>query len=103
MLIIVAISIWIVRTKKKNSDAEVSAHYSRAVESLSSDRDDEDTVDPCGDSLYMTPLVRVDPPFGNCKRGAEKTMSIKRQNMMPVRHDEQNIYADILPPGQGKE
>ena len=51
----------------------------------------------------MTPIKVLMPQQFNLKRSPGKTMSIRRQNLLTssVKCNENSIYADILPPGQG--
>ena len=103
---IVVIAVLVVRCRKRTSDNEASVLYKRAVESVS-ERGDDEQIDLIPEPDYLKPCKSFKPvsqPFSYKKRGTEKTMSIKRQNLMPssVKYDDQYIYADILPPGQGK-
>jgi len=103
---IVAISVLVVRCKRRNRGIDLSVTYKRAVESVS-ERGDDEQIDLIPEPDYLKPCKSFKPvsqPF-SFKRSTEKTMSIKRQNLMPssVKYDDQYIYAEIMPPGQGRK
>ena len=94
----------VVRCKRRNRGIDLSVTYKRAVESVS-ERGDDEHIDLIPEPDYLKPCKSFKPvsqPF-SFKRSTEKTMSIKRQNLMSssVKYDDQYIYAEIMPPGQG--
>ena len=98
------------RRKEKPSDIESGAVYCRAVESIS-DRGDDEQLELIPEPAYMMPSAEaafraVTREFSS-KKGQERTMSIKRQNltsgsMRYANAEQKYIYAEILPVGQGK-